>query len=404
MAMDWSFLIKNKKALSVTTDTRTLNAGDVFFALRGENFDGNTFVADALKKGVSLVVMDDKAQYEQLGSEQKSKCVVVENSLLALQDLANQWRKMLSIKVLAITGTNGKTTTKELITTVLKTKYKVCATQGNLNNEIGVPLTLLKMTAEDDIAIVEMGASHPGDIKELAEIAEPDCGLITNVGIAHIAGFGSFEGVMQTKKELYDYLKKHDGFVFRNADNQYLTTMAGDLKSITYRTGEMLENTHLIGSYNAENVSAAICVGEYFGVEKAAAIEAIRGYIPHNNRSMLLQTQHNTVIMDAYNANPSSMMVALNDFDGDTYILGSMQELGTYSQTAHQNLVNSLNERRADNVFLVGEEFEQTTATYPIFRTVEELEDFLQKNPLKNRKILVKGSRKNKLENIINNL
>ncbi len=402
--MDWNFLIKNKKSLSVTTDTRTLNAGDVFFALYGENFDGNTFVADALKKGVSLVVMDDKAQFEQLESEQKSKCVVVENSLLALQDLANKWRKMLSIKVLAITGTNGKTTTKELITTVLKTKYRVCATQGNLNNEIGVPLTLLKMTAEDDIAIVEMGASHPGDIKELAEIAEPDCGLITNVGIAHIAGFGSFEGVMQTKKELYDYLKMHDGFVFRNADNQYLTTMAGDLKSITYRTGKMLENTHLIGSYNAENVSAAICVGEYFGIEKVAAIEAIRGYVPHNNRSMLLQTQHNTVIMDAYNANPSSMVVALNDFDGDTYILGSMQELGTYSQTAHQNLVNSLNERRADNVFLVGEEFEQTTATYPIFRTVEELEDFLQKNPLKNRKILVKGSRKNKLENIINNL
>ena len=282
--MNWDFLIKNKDSLCVSTDTRNLPAGCVFFGLHGANFDGNKFAKQALEQGASLAVIDNPEYALPEGT------LLVENTLLALQDLARAWRRELGLPIIGITGTNGKTTTKELLATVLSTKYNLHYTQGNLNNQIGVPLTLLQITRAHEMTIVEMGASHPGDIKELVDIAEPNCGLITNVGRAHLEGFGSFEGVQKTKKELYDYLREHQGFIFRNTDNSYLAQMAGDLQTIPYTTGTMPSGTNLVGEYNAENVSAAICVGEYFGVSREQALEAIRQYVPTNNRSQSMQT------------------------------------------------------------------------------------------------------------------
>lgn len=390
--MDWSCLIRNKESLCVSTDTRNLPAGCVFFALHGATFDGNTFAAQALEQGASLAVIDNP-EYAIEG-----KTILVPDTLLALQELAREWRRTLNIPIIAITGTNGKTTTKELTAAVLATRYKVHYTQGNLNNQIGVPLTLLQLTRAHEIAIIEMGASHPGDIKELVEIAEPTCGLITNVGRAHLQGFGSFEGVMRTKAELYDYLRQHDGFIFRNTDNPYLAQMAGELQTVVYTTGTMPEQSHLVGAYNAENVSAAICVGEYFGVSENDALTAVCAYEPSNKRSQRLQTARNTIIVDAYNANPTSMQAAINAFKGDTYILGEMRELGEYSHLEHQNIVNMLLERKADKVLLVGKEYKATTAPYPIYDDVQALCAALQAQPIQAAYILLKGSRGNKLE------
>ncbi len=395
--MDWSFLIKNKDSLHVTTDSRKVTSGSVFVALKGEHFDGNDFVDQARQDGAAYVICGD-------------------NALQDLQDLARAWRRELGLPILGITGTNGKTTTKELCAAVLSTKYKLYYTQGNLNNQIGVPLTLLNITRAHEMAIVEMGASHPGDIRELVEIAEPNYGLITNVGRAHLQGFGSFEGVMRTKAELYDFLLAHHGTIFRNADNPHLKQMLaslGDLGNlgglVEYSTGTMPEGTHLVGGYNAENVSAALCVGEYFGVSHEDALAAIRAYVPSNNRSQLMLTERNTVVVDAYNANPTSMQAAIEAFDrgekrtanGDCYILGAMRELGEYSHTEHQNIVNMLLERKADKVLLVGEEYKQTTAPYPIFDNVEALCEHLTQNPLAGWRILLKGSRSNQLEKVI---
>ena len=388
--MDWSFLIKNKESLHVTTDSRKVTPGCIFVALKGEHFDGNDFVEQAERDGAAYIIKG-------------------ENALQELQDLARAWRRQLDIPVIAITGTNGKTTTKELTAAVLGKRFNVCYTQGNLNNQLGVPLTLLSITRAHEIAIIEMGASHPGDIKELVEIAEPTCGLITNVGKAHLEGFGSFEGVQKTKAELYDFLRAHGGFCFRNIDNPYLAKMAADLKTVEYTTGTLPEGTHLVGGYNAENVSAAICVGAYFGISREQALEAIRAYVPTNNRSQLMQTERNTVIVDAYNANPTSMTAAINAFansqrptaNGQCYILGAMRELGEYSRLEHQNIVNMLLERKADKVLLVGEEYKQTTAPYPVFENVEALCAYLQKEPLSGYTILLKGSRSNQLEKVI---
>ena len=388
--MDWSFLIKNKESLHVTTDSRKVTPGCIFVALKGEHFDGNDFVDQAERDGAAYIIKGEKALQE-------------------LQDLARAWRRQLDIPVIAITGTNGKTTTKELTAAVLGKRFNVCYTQGNLNNQLGVPLTLLSITRAHEIAIIEMGASHPGDIKELVEIAEPTCGLITNVGKAHLEGFGSFEGVQKTKAELYDFLRAHGGFCFRNIDNPYLAKMAADLKTVEYTTGTLPEGTHLVGGYNAENVSAAICVGAYFGISREQALEAIRAYVPTNNRSQLMQTERNTVIVDAYNANPTSMTAAINAFansqrptaNGQCYILGAMRELGEYSRLEHQNIVNMLLERKADKVLLVGEEYKQTTAPYPVFENVEALCAYLQKEPLSGYTILLKGSRSNQLEKVI---
>ena len=393
--MNWEFLIKDKESLLVSTDTRNLPAGCVFFALHGANFDGNKFAKQALEQGAALAVIDNP-EYALL------ECtLLVEDTLLALQDLARAWRRELGLPIVGITGTNGKTTTKELLATVLSTKYNLHYTQGNLNNQIGVPLTLLQITRAHEMAIVEMGASHPGDIKELVDIAEPNCGLITNVGRAHLEGFGSFEGVQETKKELYDYLLDHQGFIFRNTDNPYLAKMAGDLQTIPYTTGKMPDGTHLVGEYNAENVSAAICVGEHFGISREQALEAIRQYVPTNNRSQKMQTANNQLIVDAYNANPTSMQAAINAFKGDTYILGAMRELGEYSHLEHQNIVNMLAERKADFVFLVGEEYLQTTSPYPVFENVDLLHKHLEEQPIKGKNILLKGSRSTKMEKLL---
>ena len=380
--MDWSFLIRNKDSLCVTTDSRKVTSGSIFVALKGEHFDGNDFVEQAKAQGAAYIISGD-------------------NALAELQDLARAWRLELGLPILGITGTNGKTTTKELCAVVLGTKYNLYYTQGNLNNQLGVPLTLLNITRAHEMAIVEMGASHPGDIKELVEIAEPNYGLITNVGKAHLQGFGSFEGVQRTKAELYDYLRAHGGFCFRNTDNPYLAQMAGDLQTVPYTTGTMPEGTHLVGGYNAENVSAAICVGMYFGVSEDQALAAIRAYVPSNNRSQFMQTERNSVVVDAYNANPTSMQAAINAFKGNCYILGAMRELGDYSHLEHQNIVNMLLERKADKVLLVGEEYKETTAPYPVFDNVEALCEHLQTEPLRGYHILLKGSRSNQLEKVI---
>ena len=393
--MNWDFLIKDKESISVSTDTRNLPAGCVFFALHGANFDGNQFAKQALEQGASLAVIDNPEYALPQGT------MLVEDTLLALQDLAREWRRELGLPIIGITGTNGKTTTKELLATVLSTKYNLHYTQGNLNNQIGVPLTLLQISRAHEMAIVEMGASHPGDIKELVDIAEPNCGLITNVGRAHLEGFGSFEGVQQTKKELYDYLRAHEGYIFRNIDNPYLAQMAGDLQTVAYTTGKLPSGTHLVGEYNAENVSAALCVGEHFEVSREQGLEAIRQYVPTNNRSQNVKTDNNQLIVDAYNANPTSMQAAINAFKGDTYILGAMRELGEYTHLEHQNVVNMLAERKADLVYLVGEEYRLTTSPYPIFDTVEQLHEYLEANPLINRTILLKGSRSTKMEKLL---
>ena len=402
--MNWDFLIKDKESLCVSTDTRNLPVGCVFFALHGANFDGNKFAKQALEQGAALAVVAQSAVQNGLVAQstvQSGSVLVVEDTLLALQDLARAWRRELGLPIIGITGTNGKTTTKELLATVLSTKYNLHYTQGNLNNQIGVPLTLLQITRAHELAIVEMGASHPGDIKELVDIAEPNYGLITNVGRAHLEGFGSFEGVQQTKKELYDYLREHQGFIFRNMDNPYLAKMAGDLQTIPYTTGTMPNGTNLVGEYNAENVSAAICVGEYFSISREQALEAIRQYVPTNNRSQKMQTANNQLIVDAYNANPTSMQAAINAFKGDTYILGAMRELGEYSHLEHQNIVNMLAERKAEYVFLVGEEYMQTTSPYPVFENVDLLHKHLEEQPIKGKNILLKGSRSTKMEKLL---
>ena len=389
--MDWNFLIKNRTSLTVTTDSRKITPGCIFVALKGEHFDGNDYVDQAVKDGAAYVIKGD-------------------NALAEFQDLARAWRRELNIPIIAITGTNGKTTTKELTAAVLKTKYNIHYTQGNYNNSLGVPITLCQLTKDHQLAIVEMGASHPGDIKELVDVAEPNYGLITNVGRAHLEGFGSFEGVMATKAELYDYLVAHNGTIFQNADNPFLkqmleTSITNHQSPITnclyYNTGTMPEGTHLVGSYNAENVSAAIAVGKHFGVSEEDALAAIRAYVPSNNRSQAMKTEHNDLVVDAYNANPTSMTAAINAFKGEAYILGAMRELGTYSHLEHQNIVNMLLERKADTVYLIGPEWRETTAPYAIFDTTEQFIDYLKAHPITNARVLVKGSRSNKLETIL---
>lgn len=410
--MDWSFLIEGKDAICVSTDSRNLPAGCIFVALKGESFDGNTFALNALQQGASMAIVDNEAVYNSIMQSGEYSALLVENSLLALQDLARAWRRHWGKQIIGITGTNGKTTTKELLAAVLNTRYKTHYTQGNLNNSIGVPLTLLQLTSAHELAIVEMGASHPGDIKELVEVAEPNCGLITNVGKAHLQGFGSFEGVMATKRELYDYLVAHNGLIFRNADNPNLTKMLEEAGAhgtpgclIDYHSGTMPEGTHLVGAYNSENIQAALCVGEHFGVNHEQGLTAIRAYVPSNNRSQRTVTDRNTLIVDAYNANPTSMVAAIQAFElanaPKAYILGAMRELGEYSHTEHQNIVNMLLERKADTVLLVGDEYRETTAPYPIFSNVDELCEYLKQQPLSDCTILIKGSRSNKLEKVI---
>ncbi len=415
---------------SVTTDSRNCPEGSIFFALKGESFNGNLYADDAIKKGAEYAVVDDKSlTYTSKG------IIIVDDVLKTLQELASYHRDYLSIPVLAITGTNGKTTTKELTREVLKKKFNVKATEGNLNNHIGVPLTLLSFKEDTEFGIVEMGANHPHEIEFLCNIAKPDFGLITNIGKAHLEGFGSIEGVMRTKGELYKYISKNKGTIFANKDNQYLVKiLPGDTDIVfygirnsdglvhgevsgkefflkfkwhnTYTGNEHEIITNLIGSYNLENALAAITVGCFFDVPEHKINEAISEYVPSNNRSQYLKTDKNEILLDAYNANPSSMQKALENFkniDGNkkALILGGMKELGEESESEHRELVKKILELDADIIVLTGPEFKQHLELLPnalFFNNVEKLTEHLRNKPISGYKILIKGSRSNKLE------
>ena len=405
----------------VTTDSRNCPEGSMFFALKGDSFNGNAFAGQALEKGCAYAVIDE-ASYAVEGD---SRYIVVDNVLKALQLLANYHRRQFNLKVIGITGTNGKTTTKELIAAVLSKSYHVLYTFGNLNNHIGVPLTLLRLTPEHDIAIIEMGASHPGDIKELVDIAEPDYGIITNVGKAHLEGFGSFEGVIKTKGELYDFMRRKDnGIIFIHHDNPYLMEMAKDMNQIPYGNeedlyinGQVTENspylgiawkagkdgvmhhvkTQLIGEYNFSNVLAAVTIGHYFSVPAEVMNKALNEYTPQNNRSQLKQTENNTLIIDAYNANPTSMMAALENFRNMTakhkmLIIGDMKELGADSTAEHQRIIDFIDTCNFERVALVGELFAATQHNYTSYHNVQELIEVLKQEKPKGNTILIKGS------------
>lgn len=409
-----------EQSRGVTTDTRQCGVGMMFFALRGENFDGNCYAKEALEKGCSYVVIDNPDYVD----ETNPQIIFVENALRALQLLARQHRRVLGTPIVGITGTNGKTTTKELVATVLGKKFNTLYTRGNLNNHIGVPLTLLGLTREHEIAVVEMGANHIGDIKELVEIAEPDYGLITNVGLAHLQGFGSLEGVIRTKGELYDYLRTTERkTVFLNVDNVYLRRIADGLDVVTYGQhgeaglyGELIAcdpylrfqwrrgsgkwhivATRLIGSYNIDNALCAAAVGCYFNVDQEDISSALADYTPQNNRSQLLRTERNTLIVDAYNANPTSMRAALDNFarmevSCKMAILGDMKELGEATNVAHQEVVDYIAQLSIGEVWLVGDAFARTTHSLRTFANVEEVKEVLQTVQLEEKTILVKGS------------
>jgi len=411
----------------VTTDSRNIPAGSLFFALKGASFNGNHFASQALKAGSSYAIVDEA------DAVVNDRCLLVDNVLETLQSLANHHRKVCGIPVIGITGTNGKTTTKELMAAILSRRYNILYTQGNFNNHIGVPLTILRLTKAHQLAVIEMGANHPGEIKDLCAIADPDYGLITNVGMAHLEGFGSFEGVLRTKGELYDHLRTKGGHIFINMENPYLESIARDIEHIPYATspghplwGEALScspflklrwfkqysdqgqeaNTHLIGSYNLENVLAAICVGLHFDVSDEAIIEALEQYVPSNNRSQFHQTEQNSLVIDAYNANPTSMAAALRNFKDyeaprKAVILGSMKELGNVSEEEHKRLAYHIAEANFDRVFLVGEEFKQANSDYPLFTDADHFIDYLKEQPLEGYTILIKGSRGNHLESIV---
>jgi len=417
----------------VCTDSRNCPEGSVFFALRGDNFDANLFAAKALQNGCAFAVVDNP---EVVTNE----CyILVENVLEALQQLAREHRRALGTKIVGITGTNGKTTTKELIASVLKQKYNVHFTQGNFNNHIGVPLTLLQLTAAHEMAVIEMGANHPGEIKILSEIACPDFGIITNVGKAHLEGFGSFEGVKKTKGELYDYARTHGAGLFINSGNHFLMEMvqkagfeADDKHLIKYNLngsaanvngkvtasapfvslscvtnqGEFNADTRLIGEYNAENILAAATIGNYFGLSNDEIKCGLETYEPKNNRSQLMVTDKNKLIVDAYNANPTSMKAAIGNFatmqvSPKAAILGDMLELGEYSADEHQAIVSELEKAGFEQVVLVGPEFVACKSGFHTFEKVEEARVFLENNPIEAYYVLIKGSRGIKLEKVI---
>lgn len=415
----------------VTTDSRNCPAGSIFFALKGANFNGNAYAISALEKGCAFAVIDEQ-EYAL-----DERFILVDDCLKALQDLAHFHRISLGLPVIGITGTNGKTTTKELIASVLKQKFNVLYTQGNLNNHIGVPLTLLSLTKEHQIAVVEMGANHPGEIKELVEIAAPNVGLITNVGKAHLEGFGSFEGVIKTKSEMYDFLRETGGQAFVNLDNPILFEKSEGIERVGYGIenkngqvyGEQVSSspflqlsfcnfgdtqkyelkTNLIGVYNAENVLAAVCIGRYFDIDSKLICEGINSYVPSNNRSQLTETATNKLIIDAYNANPTSMQAALKNFSQmevpkKALILGDMRELGEDSAVEHQRIVDLLIEYKFDKVFLIGECFQKASFFFPTFSNTDEFIQTIPSQNLKDYYILVKGSRGIKLEAVVPHL
>ncbi|MHC9089728.1 UDP-N-acetylmuramoyl-tripeptide--D-alanyl-D-alanine ligase [Tenacibaculum sp. IMCC1] len=399
----------------VDTDTRTIRKNTLFFALKGENFNGNMFAEEAITNGASYAIIDE-ADYKT-----SEKLILVDNVLETLQKLANHHRNQLGIPVIALTGSNGKTTTKELINSVLSKKYKTTATLGNLNNHIGVPLTLLSMNKNTEVGIVEMGANHAKEIEFLSEITNPDYGYITNFGSAHLEGFGSLEGVVKAKSELYDYLRAKNKKVFVNPNDEKQIAKTKDIESITfdesikfieanpfvklsYNNTEILSN--LIGAYNFANISAAITIGNYFNVTTELIKEAIENYVPSNNRSQVINTKTNRIILDAYNANPTSMKAALESFsklqaNNKTIILGDMFELGKYSSNEHQSIVNFIKELNLDEAFLIGENFYKTTTKYKRFNRVYEFEEYIKNNQIESSTILVKGSRGMALERVV---
>ena len=422
----------------ITTDSRDCPKDSIFLALKGESFDGNKFAASAIEKGCAYAIIDEP-EYKQ-----DDRFILVDNCLQTFKDLAREHRRQFDIPVIGITGTNGKTTTKELIAAVLQQKYNVLYTQGNFNNDVGVPKTLFRLTKEHEIAVIEMGASHPGDIKTLVETAEPTCGLITNVGKAHLQGFGSFEGVIKTKCELYDFLRsRKDSLIFINADNEHLIDQIGEEEEIwlsPYSTdpekqyncisGEIIAcdpflkfrwreplmvleeegrstkwhkvQTQLIGSYNIDNLLAAIAVGINFGVERKKICEALENYVPSNNRSQMTVTAKNHLVVDAYNANPSSMQAALENFslmqaDHKMAILVHMGELVAVSDKEHRQLVSYLEAAGFDEVWLVGDNFRDIPCSFRKFHDVEEVKAAIQEHCPEGFYILIKGSNSNKL-------
>ena len=424
-----------KECTGVTTDSRKCGPGLMFFALKGERFDGNEFVRGALEQGCPYAVMDNAALYDAADD----RMILVDNVLDTMQRVAAYHRRELGTSVIGITGTNGKTTTKELTNAVMSSTYNVLCTQGNLNNSIGVPLTVFGLKPEHEYAIVEMGASHPSDIKELVEVSQPDYGLITNVGKAHLLGFGSFEGVKRTKGELYDWLREHGGTAFVNRDNEHLQQMCVGLPLIEYGKpgqegliveGEVLEcnpfvkfrwrsgkgdwhtvQTNLIGAYNVDNALAAITVGLHFGVTQDKASAAVAGYVPQNNRSQLTETGRNHLVVDAYNANPTSMAAAIENFSmikaGDKMlILGDMRELGEVSEAEHRSIVEMLKNKGFSQVWLVGSEFAQAAqgSGFRLFPDVEAVNKALQSEPVNGKTILIKGSNSIGLTKTITNL
>ena len=445
----------------VTTDSRDCPEGSIFFALKGESFDGNQFALQALEKGCALAVVDDpniveKAQLSTLNSQLSTRLLLVPDVLKTFKMLAREHRRQFQIPVIGITGTNGKTTTKELIRAVLAEKYKVLATEGNFNNDVGVPKTLFRLTADHDIAVIEMGASHPGDIRMLAETAEPTCGLITNVGKAHLQGFGSLKGVLKTKGELYDYLATRDeSVVFINADDELLTSILPETAWVSpYSTnlanadgcvvGEVIKNstpntqhltpnspylnlrwqengldleergeepkwyeiqTHLIGSYNINNVLAAITIGLQFAVEPDKICHAIENYIPSNNRSQFTETAKNRLIVDAYNANPTSMELALENFhqmdvSPKMAIIGEMRELGESSDEEHRHIVKVLKKCRFDRVWLIGDAYADIKCHYRKFHDVDEAKIAIANEHPEGFYILLKGSNSTRLHQL----
>lgn len=414
----------------ICTDTRKIIEGSLFFALKGDNFNANTFAQKALESGAAFAIIDE-AEYKT-----DDRFILVEDVLTALQELAKYHRQQLNIPVIGLTGSNGKTTTKELVLSVLSTKFKAQATRGNLNNHIGVPLTLLELKPETEIAIIEMGANHQKEIEILSNICLPTHGLITNVGKAHLEGFGGFEGVKKGKGELYDYLETSSGITFINQDNEHLTQMAStrDLKEQVfygasknnYISGELIANnpflevkwrfqneehevkSQLTGIYNFENILVAVAIGKHFGLSADEINQGIVGYAPQNNRSQIIKTEKNTVIGDYYNANPSSMVVAIENIsklnaDKKILILGDMFELGEETSVEHEMVLQKALSYNFDQVIFIGEEFfklnELTEALF--FKTTKEAVLELQKNPISNALVLLKGSRSMQLESLM---
>ncbi len=428
----------------ITTDSRNCPEGSIFLALKGASFNGNDYAVSALEKGCSYAIIDEKRILDNLEQQGKpdilKKLFLVEDCLQTYKDLAREHRRQFDIPVIGITGTNGKTTTKELIRAVLSECYNVMATEGNFNNDVGVPKTLFRLNEDHDIAVVEMGASHPGDIKTLVETAEPTCGLITNVGRAHLLGFGSFEGVCKTKGELYDFFRAHECPVFINRDNEHLMKMTDGLADIYYYgqsdntdilihgeviscapflkfrwreqdhdagyTSEWMEvQTHLIGAYNLDNMLAAITIGYVNNIPFEQINHALENYVPSNNRSQMTVTEHNHLVVDAYNANPTSMKAAIDNFklmevSPKMAVIGKMGELGDVSEEEHQKVVDMLADARFDKVWLVGDEYAATnraTLTAQLFHDVEEVKAAIASEQPQGYYILIKGSNSNKL-------